>query len=207
MPGTAACLLLPLLMFMLLLAGCADSAVAPSIFSTPTPVIEPTPTPGDDIPLSFEIVAINYTGIPEEQGLPAVVTRYYPDTNNEEVRAVVEKGAWLAVVTTTEEALRLQPFLAPEQYELLTGLDFEEHTALVFFGGMATRNYNVYIQRIAVTQEGVLSVHAIHRFAAMATADQSYPSLIARIRRADMPVALSAGMPLSLSVTAGPPIP
>lgn len=181
-------------------AGCVAPGT-PTIFSTPTPVILPTPTPSDDIPLPFETLAINQSGVPPEQGVPPVIASS-PVTG---VRTLTPNDPkwypWLALVTAPEEAIPLVPYLAPEQNAVLAALDYDRYAALVLWGGIGDGGMSIYVQRIAATQDGALSVHAVIRWAIEGTPQEEYPSQVVRLMRTDVPFALTPNISLLLTTT------
>lgn len=189
---------LPLLC--LVMAGCVAPGT-PTLFTTSSPVILPTPTPSDELTLPFETLATNDTGMPPEFGVsPVRVSSPVPGANN--LNPDNPKWyPWLALVTSPEDTVPFQPYLALEQQAVLAALDYNRYAALVLWGGVGDGLMSIYIHRIAATQNGALSVHAVVRWAAEGTPQDEYPSQVVRLVRTDVPFALTTDVSLLLTTT------
>lgn len=184
----------------LVIVGCA--LPDRDVFARSTPRPTPTPTPSDDLSIPFETIATNdFVLVPAVVDLNAPVTsEFTPLDAMAESEELIERRTWLALVTASEEALPIKPYLSPEQHEVLATTDFTQNVAVVLFGGSTSGGSDRVIDRIATDGQGLL-VHVVNYIFEEGVPDSRYPSQIVRILRSSVPLELGANTPLTLTQT------
>lgn len=190
-----------ILLCLLFLAGCEQGSVAPlaqALFPTATPTLVPSPTPTrvDEVVIPFESVAVNQL----QANLPPVIddpdiTADFSLTYSNDAEMPLQPVIFL--VTSPEEATLFQDWLPSEILNAIAGVDFREYIVIAFFEALSPAS-DGYIARIAIEQNGQVTVYAVLRRFSSATADITFPSHIVKLRRQDIPFPVSTGTNVKL---------
>lgn len=164
-----------------------------------SPVGTPTPTRADETVIPFEFLAANQIlEIPLEFGGAPQVYTYFTPPVEAEVWESVQDNPPLYLITALEDLAPIQVWIAPEIQPLLTDTDFTQQGVFVFFPQSCGGGY---IQRIATSQPGRLTVYAIKRTCVMTTADMKRPYQVVRFERVDVPFDITSNTQVELDVT------
>lgn len=177
------------------LAGCNTLAERSPLVS---PTSAHTVTPSNGVSIPFETIATNDTVLPPELGEAPIAVSFVPEVAIAVDPEVLARGMWAALATSPDDAVSLQPYLAPEQTAALEELDYGEYVALALFGGISTPDGDRSIQSVATGEDAGLLVHVLHRVYGFGPPMTIYPSHLVRIARADVPFSLTSSTPISL---------
>jgi hypothetical protein len=182
----------------LLVTGCQGVLIVP-----PSPLPTPIPTRADEVVIAYETIAVNHMlpeapptipPLPPVVGEPEIVTDFTPPSEAfEEIR-----DPMVFLVLSTKDIALLQEWLPPETRMAMAEVDFAHQAVVVFFTGNKGGGADGYIERIAARQPDVLAVYGVQRQLSFSTATSMFPSHVVRIRRQDVPFALSAEMSVPL---------
>lgn len=180
----------------LLLAGC-EGLPPPPTTHTPIPATAtppPTPTRTDETVIPFETIAVNQmeSPLPDVVGDSAIVTDssvFYEES--------LPRKPLVFFVNRPEDVAPFESWLPPEILSAIAAVDFQEYAVFAFFEALSTAS-DGYIARIAARDDGMLVVYAPLRIFASGTAEVTFPAHIVKIRRQDVPFALSENVSVQL---------
>jgi hypothetical protein len=195
-------LVLLMLVFSLLLAGCPQgSRVPPSlerVFPTVTPTIVPSPTPTreDEIVIPFETIVlgtISSLSQPLEQRDSEIVTNFVVPTSEE-----FYQGPFTFLITSPNDVDLIQPWVSSTVLDVIKEDDFEQFAFVAVFPGSIGAPTKVYVKRIATGSIGNINIHVVFEIASAGLPVDTLPGHIVRIHRQDISFPLSANVEIQL---------
>ncbi len=183
------------------IAGC-ENLPPPPATRTPLPATAtpmPTPTREDEVVIPFETIAVNQmeSRLPDVVGDSAIVADFSPaffadDADN------MQREPLVFLVDAPEDVTPFASWLPPEILSAVANVDFQEYAVFAYFAGIRGGGLDGYIARIAARDDGTLVVYAPLRLFSAGTSDVTFHGHIVKIRRQDVPFALSEDVPVQL---------
>ena len=183
------------LVLLLVLVACQDYV------KMPTPLPSATPTRTDEVVVPFESLATNYIGaLPKGFGEPIIKTHFMPAPTSKELDALRSRSPQVFLVAAPpSDVATFRAWLPPQILTALAEIDYSQKIALAFFPGMGRSSTT--IRRIATSRSGVLTVYAVSVDYGYGLPEETFPSHIVLIQRADVPFPIDVNTQVILELS------